>query len=118
MQVRLLGPVEIVGPDQASRPVSGLRRKAVLAVLALRAGEIVSAGRIIETVWGRDAATSVNTLQPGNRPSGTRTATGPRSCMLFSTRMCSACWRPTHAPATTCASSTAFAKLSRPADGT
>ena len=27
MQVRLLGPVEIVGPDQASRPVSGLRRK-------------------------------------------------------------------------------------------
>ena len=63
MQVRLLGPVEIVGPDQASRPVSGLRRKAVLAVLALRAGEIVSAGRIIETVWGRDAATSVNTLQ-------------------------------------------------------
>ena len=63
MQVRLLGPVEVVGPDQASRPVSGLRRKAVLAVLALRAGEIVSTDRIIETVWGRDAATAVNTLQ-------------------------------------------------------
>jgi len=63
MQVRLLGPVEIVGPDQASRPVSGLRRKAVLAVLALRAGEIVSADRIIEAVWGQDAATAVNTLQ-------------------------------------------------------
>jgi len=63
MQVRLLGPVEIVGPDQASRPVSGLRRKAVLAVLALRAGEIVSAGQIIEAVWGQDAATAVNTLQ-------------------------------------------------------
>ena len=67
MQVRLLGPVEVVGPDQASRPVSGLRRKAVLAVLALRAGEIVSAGRIIEAVWGRDAATAVNTLQPGKQ---------------------------------------------------
>ena len=63
MQVRLLGPVEVVGPDQASRPVSGLRRKAVLAVLALRSGEIVSTDRIIETVWGRDAATAVNTLQ-------------------------------------------------------
>jgi DNA-binding SARP family transcriptional activator len=67
MRVRLLGPVEIVGPDQASRPVSGLRRTAVLAVLALRAGEIVSTDRIIEAVWGQDAATAVNTLQPGKQ---------------------------------------------------
>ncbi|GAA2636716.1 BTAD domain-containing putative transcriptional regulator [Paractinoplanes durhamensis] len=63
MQIRLLGPVEVVGPDQAVRPLSGLRRKAVLAVLALRAGEIVSAERLIEAVWGPDAATAVNTLQ-------------------------------------------------------
>jgi MarR family len=35
MQVRLLGPV-----DGEPRPVRGLWRKAVLAVLALRAGEV------------------------------------------------------------------------------
>lgn len=63
MQVRLLGPVEVVGPDRAVRPVSGLRRKAVLAVLALRAGEIVSTDRLIEAVWGRNADIVLNTVQ-------------------------------------------------------
>ncbi|GIF18221.1 DNA-binding SARP family transcriptional activator [Actinoplanes tereljensis] len=63
MQVRLLGPVEVVGPDRAVRPVSGLRRKAVLAVLALRPGEIVSTDRLIETVWGRSADVALNTVQ-------------------------------------------------------
>ena len=63
MQVRLLGPVEVVGPDRAVRPVSGLRRKAVLAVLALRAGEIVSTDRLIEAVWGKNADIALNTVQ-------------------------------------------------------
>jgi DNA-binding SARP family transcriptional activator/tetratricopeptide (TPR) repeat protein len=46
------------------RPVRGLRRKAVLATLALHAGAIVSTGRLAEVVWGEDApATAVNTLQ-------------------------------------------------------
>jgi len=63
MQVRLLGPVEVVGPDRAVRPVSGLRRKAVLAVLALRAGEIVSTDRLIEAVWGKNADLVLNTVQ-------------------------------------------------------
>ena len=63
MRVRLLGPVEVVGPDGVAVPVSGLRRKAVLAVLALRAGEIVSVGRLIEAVWGQEATTAVNTVQ-------------------------------------------------------
>jgi len=63
MQVRLLGPVD-VAVDGVPRPVRGLRRKAVLAVLALHVGEIVSAGRMIDLVWGEDAPpTAVNTLQ-------------------------------------------------------
>jgi DNA-binding SARP family transcriptional activator/tetratricopeptide (TPR) repeat protein len=46
------------------RPVRGLRRKAVLAVLALRAGEIVSTDHLADAVWGGDPPpTAVNTLQ-------------------------------------------------------
>lgn len=63
VQVRLLGPVDVTVGGIA-RPVSGLRRKAVLAVLALRAGEIVSTDRLIDSVWGAAApATGLNTLQ-------------------------------------------------------
>jgi DNA-binding SARP family transcriptional activator len=61
MQVRLLGPVDVV-VDGEPRPVPGLRRKAVLAPLALQSGEIVS--QLAEMVWGDSAPpTAVNTLQ-------------------------------------------------------
>jgi DNA-binding SARP family transcriptional activator len=61
--VRLLGPVD-VALDGAPRRISGLRRKAVLAVLGLHAGDIVSTDRLIDAVWGDHApATAPNTLQ-------------------------------------------------------
>ena len=63
MQVRLLGPVDVV-VDDATRPVRGLRRMAVLATLALGCGEVVSTGRLVDVVWGEAApTTAVNTLQ-------------------------------------------------------
>jgi DNA-binding SARP family transcriptional activator/tetratricopeptide (TPR) repeat protein len=63
MHVRLLGPVDVV-VDGASRPVRGLRRKAVLAVLALHHGTIVGIDRLVDSVWADDApSVSVNTLQ-------------------------------------------------------
>jgi DNA-binding SARP family transcriptional activator len=63
MAVRLLGPIDVV-VDQEPRPVSGLRRKAVLAALALHCGETVSTQRLTEIVWAADApATAANTLQ-------------------------------------------------------
>ena len=46
MQVRLLGPVDVL-VDGEPRPVRGLRRKAVLAVLALHGGEVVSTDRLV-----------------------------------------------------------------------
>ena len=49
MQVRLLGPVD-VALDDGSRPVSGLRRQAVLAALALHDGQVVSTDRLVEIV--------------------------------------------------------------------
>ncbi|MBL7498858.1 AAA family ATPase [Frankia sp. CNm7] len=61
--VRLLGPVDVMLEDTV-RPVPGLRRKAVLARLALRPGEVVSTDLLIDAVWdGQPPATAVNTLQ-------------------------------------------------------
>ena len=51
MQVRLLGPVDVV-VDGEPRPVRGLRRKAILAVLALNHGMVVSSDRLTNLVWG------------------------------------------------------------------
>jgi DNA-binding SARP family transcriptional activator/tetratricopeptide (TPR) repeat protein len=80
MQVRLLGPVDAV-VDGEARAVSGLRRKAVLAVLALHPGEVVSTGRLAGAVWGRDApATAVNTLQ--RHVSYLRTVLGDKGAIL------------------------------------
>jgi predicted ATPase/DNA-binding SARP family transcriptional activator len=63
VQVRLLGPVDVVAHGHP-QPVDGLRRKAVLACLALRSGEIVSTGRLVEAVWPAAAPpTALNTLQ-------------------------------------------------------
>src|SRR5215831_6197863 len=63
MRVRLLGPVDIV-VDGEERPVAGLRRKAVLATLALHVGEVVSTDRLVDAVWGETAPlTALNTLQ-------------------------------------------------------
>jgi DNA-binding SARP family transcriptional activator/tetratricopeptide (TPR) repeat protein len=61
--VRLLGPVDVV-VDGEARPVSGLRRKAVLAVLGLAAGEVVDTDRLLDVVWdGQPSAVGVNALQ-------------------------------------------------------
>jgi DNA-binding SARP family transcriptional activator len=63
MQVRLLGPVDVV-VDGESRPVHGLRRTTVLAALALRHGEVVSVDGLVEMVWGSvTPSTPRNTLQ-------------------------------------------------------
>ena len=46
------------------RPVPGLRRGALLAVLALNPGDVISTDRLIDIIWnGRPPATALNTLQ-------------------------------------------------------
>ncbi|RAO11057.1 AfsR/SARP family transcriptional regulator [Micromonospora noduli] len=63
VRVRLLGPVEVVVAG-SSQAVNGVRRKAVLATLALHAGRVVSIDRLIDVVWGDQLpATAANTLQ-------------------------------------------------------
>ncbi len=61
--MRLLGPVDVLA-DGASRPVSGLRRAAVLATLALHPGQVVSTDQLVDAVWGdRAPPTAATTLQ-------------------------------------------------------
>src|SRR5262245_45024861 len=63
VRVRLLGPVDVM-VDGEARPVHGLRRKAVLATLALHGGNVVSTDRLVDAVWGETAPpTALNTLQ-------------------------------------------------------
>ncbi|PTA42298.1 hypothetical protein C8054_31475, partial [Micromonospora sp. RP3T] len=62
-RVRLLGALEVV-VDGVPRPVGGLRRRALLAALALQPGDAVSSRRLLEIAWqGQTAATRMNTLQ-------------------------------------------------------
>ncbi|MDG4756652.1 BTAD domain-containing putative transcriptional regulator [Micromonospora sp. WMMD710] len=63
VRVRLLGPVEVVVTD-TPQAVNGLRRKAVLATLALHVGRVVSVDQLVDVVWGEHPpATAANTLQ-------------------------------------------------------
>lgn len=52
MQVRVLGPVEVVAGDGSLLAVGGRRPQALLAALALRAGERVAVSRLADDVWG------------------------------------------------------------------
>ena len=80
MRVRLLGPVDVM-VDGGPRPVRGLRRKAVLATLALHPGETVSTGRLVDAVWGQTAPpTALNTLQ--SHVSHLRNVLGSKAAIL------------------------------------
>jgi DNA-binding SARP family transcriptional activator len=80
MRVRLLGPVDVI-VDGEARLVRGLRRKAVLATLALHGGEIVSTSRLVDAVWGETTRPpALNTLQ--SHVSYLRTVLGRRAAIL------------------------------------
>ncbi|MBU3065858.1 winged helix-turn-helix domain-containing protein [Nocardia sp. NEAU-G5] len=66
MQVRLLGPVTVSIGDSGAIAIGGPRVRTLLALLALRGGEIVSTERLIDGVWGErppaDAENALHTL--------------------------------------------------------
>ena len=53
MEFRILGPLEAA---EAGRPLplGGTRERALLAILLIHAGQVVSADRLIEELWGSD----------------------------------------------------------------
>ena len=63
MKVGLLGPLEVAGPDGRVR-IGGAKERLVLALLVLRAGEVVSRDALVDALWGDDPpVTAVKTLQ-------------------------------------------------------
>jgi DNA-binding SARP family transcriptional activator/tetratricopeptide (TPR) repeat protein len=78
--VRLLGPVGVLAAGE-EREVPGVRRKAVLALLGLHLGDVVSTDRLIDVVWdGAQPATVANTLQ--RNVSYLRTVLGDRAAIV------------------------------------
>jgi DNA-binding SARP family transcriptional activator len=70
VEYRLLGPVEVwSGEEQVS--VGGPTSRAILAVLALSAGRVVSVDRLTSAAWGDDLPATVS-AQLHNRISGLR----------------------------------------------
>jgi predicted ATPase/DNA-binding SARP family transcriptional activator len=63
VEFRILGPLEVTDGDQQVQ-VSGARERMLLAVLLIHAGEVVSADRLIDELWGSDLpAHPANALQ-------------------------------------------------------
>ena len=63
MHFRILGSLEVAERD-VTRPLGGARQRAVLAILLLHRGEVVSGERLIEELWGERApATAAKVLQ-------------------------------------------------------
>ncbi|MEV6524602.1 BTAD domain-containing putative transcriptional regulator [Longispora sp. NPDC051575] len=63
VELRLLGPIEAVGPAGPA-VLSSARQRALVGLLALRPGTPVPAPRLVQALWGQDAPrTAVRTLQ-------------------------------------------------------
>jgi YVTN family beta-propeller protein len=62
LEFRILGPLEVV-EQQRLVVLGGPKQRAVLAILLLRRGEVVSSDRVIDQLWGeRPPATAAKTL--------------------------------------------------------
>ena len=53
MEFRILGPVEVVDAG-VQLPLGGPKHRALLALLLLHAGEVVSSDQMVEALWGED----------------------------------------------------------------
>jgi DNA-binding SARP family transcriptional activator/class 3 adenylate cyclase len=57
---RILGPLEVVGPKGAIA-LGGQRPRALLALLLIHAGEVLSSDRIVEELWGEQRPKTATT---------------------------------------------------------
>jgi DNA-binding SARP family transcriptional activator/DNA-binding beta-propeller fold protein YncE len=64
MEFRILGPVEVVD-DGRTVALGGSKQRALLAILLLRANEVVSRDRLIEDLWGERAPGTASTSLHG-----------------------------------------------------
>ncbi|MFJ8622583.1 BTAD domain-containing putative transcriptional regulator [Kitasatospora sp. NPDC093550] len=66
VRIRLLGPVELrVGSDGFATP-AGAQRRAILALLALELGRVVTVDRLCEALWGERSPASARAAVQGH----------------------------------------------------
>ena len=65
VEFRVLGPLEVVR-DGEPVAIGGLRRRAVLAMLVLEAGRVVSVDRLVDGVWGEEPPDTAVTALHGH----------------------------------------------------
>ncbi len=83
MEARILGPLALVDGEHEV-PINGSKVRALLALLVVRAGEVVSTDRLADDLWGEDVpAGYVNGLQ--SLVSRLRRALGAHGGMLVTT---------------------------------
>jgi DNA-binding SARP family transcriptional activator len=95
MEFRILGPLEV---DDGAGPVQipGAKERALLADLLVHAGQVVSADRLIDDLWGdQPPRNPTNTLQ--GRVSALRRALGPAAGGVLVTRPPGYLLEPDHA---------------------
>src|SRR3954452_11448174 len=64
MRIGLLGALEVFDDDGAEITVAGAKLRALLGVLALHVGRVVSAEHLVDALWGEDPPAAVrNGLQ-------------------------------------------------------
>jgi DNA-binding SARP family transcriptional activator len=63
VEIRVLGPVELVGTDGVEVALQGNKMRGLLAALALEGGRAVSAERLIDTLWGDQEVSGANVVQ-------------------------------------------------------
>ena len=90
MDFRILGPLEVWNGDRAV-PVSGATQRALLAILLLHRGEVVSADRLMDDLWGENPPASgatalrvrVSQLRKALGPGGDLVVTRPPGYALM-----------------------------------
>ena len=75
MDFRLLGPLEVVGDGGLALPIAAGRQRALLALLILRANELVASDRLVEELWGESPPPTAHKMLH-NQVSGLRQALG------------------------------------------
>ncbi|MEJ2888528.1 AfsR/SARP family transcriptional regulator [Actinomycetospora aeridis] len=83
MQIRVLGAVEIVTADGAVVDPGAPKRRAVVAVLALAANQVVDADTLVTRVWGDEPPTHARTALHGH-VSALRKLLAPHAARLTS----------------------------------
>ena len=55
LEIRVLGPLEVIAPGGDAVAIKGQKLRVLLAALALHAGDVISADRLIDALYGEDA---------------------------------------------------------------